>query len=74
MPGQSAELNATPGSLLAMGGFTTKITVPSQIKGGTTFFAYATNSTTGQVTSVSVPVFVGAAPTPTPRPSTSTSS
>jgi len=71
VPGQSAELNATPGSLLAMGGFVTRVTVPSQIKGGTTFFAYATNATTGQVTVTSVPVFVGAPPTPTPRPSTS---
>lgn len=73
VPGQSAELNATPGSLLAMGGFVTKVTVPSQIKGGTTFFAYATNSVTGEETIVSQPVFVGAPPTPTPRPSTSNS-
>ncbi|HLZ25838.1 MAG TPA: hypothetical protein VKV73_00785 [Chloroflexota bacterium] len=71
VPGQSAELNAAQGSLLAMGGFVTKVTVPSQIHGGTTFFAYATNSITGQESVVSVPVFVGAAPTPTPRPSTS---
>lgn len=71
VPGQSAELNAAQGSLLAMGGFVTRVTVPSQIKGGTTFFAYATNAVTGQETVVSVPVFVGAAPTPTPRPSTS---
>jgi hypothetical protein len=71
VPGQSAELNAAQGSLLAMGGFVTKVTVPSQIKGGTTFFAYATNAVTGQETVVSVPVFVGAGPTPTPRPSTS---
>ena len=68
VPGQSAELNATPGSLLAMGGFVTKVTVPSQIHGGMTFFAYAHSSITGQETVVSVPVFVGAAPTPTPRP------
>lgn len=71
VPGQSAELNATPGSLLAMGGFTTRITVPSQIKGATTFFAYAHNSVTGQETVVSVPVFAGAPPTPTPRPAPS---
>jgi hypothetical protein len=69
VPGQSAELNATPGSLLAMGGFVTKITVPTQIKGSTTFFAYAHSSLTGQETVVSVPVSVGAPPTPTPRPS-----
>jgi len=71
VPGQSGPLNATPGSLLAMGGFTTKITVPSQTRGGMTFFAYAHSSITGQETVVSVPVNVGAAPTPTPRPSTS---
>jgi hypothetical protein len=73
VPGQSAELNATPGSLLAMGGYVTKITVPSQIKGGATFFAYAHSSVSGQETVVSMPVFVGAPPTPTPRPSTSSS-
>jgi hypothetical protein len=73
VPGESAELNATPGSLLAAGGFVTKITVPSQNRGGTTtFFAYARNSVTGQETVVSVPVAVGAPPTPTPRPSAST--
>ena len=69
-PGQSADLNATPGSLLAMGGFVTKVTVPSQSKGGMSFFAYAHSSVTNQETVVSVPVNVGAAPTPTPRPST----
>src|SRR6202011_3799253 len=61
VPGQSAELNPAQGSLLAMGGYVTKVTVPSQIHGGTTFFAYATNSVTGQETVVSVPVNVGAA-------------
>jgi hypothetical protein len=70
VPGQSGQLNPTPGSLLAMGGFTTQVTVPSQTRGGMTFFAYAHSSITGQETVVSVPVFVGAAPTPTPRPST----
>jgi hypothetical protein len=70
VPGQNnTGLNATPGSLLAQGGFVTKVTVPTQTKGGTTFFAYAHNSLTGQETVVSVPVFVGAEPTPTPRPS-----
>jgi hypothetical protein len=62
-------LNATPGSLLSMGGFVTKVTVPTQTKGGVTFYAYAHNSLTGQETVVTVPVFVGAQPTPTPRPS-----
>jgi hypothetical protein len=71
VPGQSSTLNATPGSLLAMGGFVTKVTVPSQSKGGMSFFAYAHSSVTNQETVVSVPVNVGAAPTPTPRPSTS---
>lgn len=71
VPGQSAQLNATPGSLLAMGGFATRVTVPSQIRGNAMFFAYARSSVTGQETVVSVPVFVGAAPTPTPHSSTS---
>ena len=70
VPGQSGDLNATPGSLLAMGGFVTRVTVPNQNRGGsTTFFAYAHSSVTGQETVVSVPVSVGAPPTPTPRPS-----
>lgn len=70
VPGQSGDLNATPGSLLAMGGFVTRVTVPNQNRGGSTaFFAYAHSSVTGQETVVSVPVSVGAAPTPTPRPS-----
>jgi hypothetical protein len=71
VPDQSAELNATPGSLLATAGFATKVSVPSQIRGSSTFFAYARNSITGQETVTSVPVFVGAGPTPTPRPSSS---
>jgi hypothetical protein len=71
VPGQSDQLNATPGSLLAMAGFTTRVTVPSQSRGGVTFFAYAHGLVSGQETVVSVPVFVGAPPTPTPRPSTS---
>ena len=70
-PGQSADLNATPGSLLAMGGFVTRVTVPSQIKGSATFFAYAHSSVTGQETVISEPVFVGAPPTPTPHPASS---
>jgi hypothetical protein len=73
VPGQNSGLSATPGSLQAMGGFATKITLPSQNRGGTTtFFAYAQNSLTGQETVVSVPVSVGAAPTPTPRPASTT--
>ena len=70
VPGQSGELGASPGSLLAQGGFAVKVTVPSSLNHQqTTFVAYARNASTGQETVVSVPVSVGAPPTPTPRPS-----
>ena len=46
-----------------------KATLPSNTTGQHDFVAYATSSIDGQETSISVPVFVGAAPTPTPIPS-----
>jgi hypothetical protein len=53
------------------GNFVITAKLPTNITGGTDFVAYAHSSVTGQETSVSVPVFVGAEPTPTPRPSNS---
>jgi len=70
-PGHGGGMSASSGSLLAMGGFATKVTVPNQLRGTTsTFYAYAQNAATGQETVVSAPVNVGAPPTPTPHPST----
>jgi hypothetical protein len=72
VPGQSSGLSPLAATQLAMGGFSAKVTVPSSMRGnGTTFYAYALNSVTGQEAVYSAPVFVGAPPTPTPRPSTS---
>ena len=50
-----------------------KATLPSNLTGGHDFVAYAYSSVDGQETSISVPVFVGAAPTPTPIPSAGSS-
>ena len=50
-----------------------KATLPSNTVGQHDFVAYAYSSVDGQETSISVPVFVGAAPTPTPIPSAGSS-
>jgi hypothetical protein len=50
------------------GGFSATLTIPTRFSGGNVLYAYAINSTTGQESVVSVPVYVGIAPTPTPRP------
>src|SRR6185312_1190102 len=42
------------------------LTIPGNGSGGRNFVAYAISSVSGQETSMSVPVFIGAAPTPTP--------
>jgi hypothetical protein len=52
--------------------FQVKATLPSSTNGGRDFVAYAYSAVNGQQTSVSVPVFVGAAPTPTPTGTTLT--
>jgi hypothetical protein len=52
------------------GVFAVTAKLPGNVIGGTSFFAYAHSSVTGQETAVSVPVFLGAAPTPTPRSGT----
>jgi hypothetical protein len=46
--------------------FQLKATLPSSANGGRDFVAYAYSAVNGQQTSVSVPVFVGAAPPPPP--------
>jgi hypothetical protein len=51
----------------ANGAFSIKVTVNSNQSGGTTLFAYAHSSVTGQETGLTVPVFLGVPPTPTPR-------
>jgi hypothetical protein len=43
-----------------------KASLPDNANGSRDFVAYAVSSVTGQQTSVSVPVFIGASPTPTP--------
>ena len=50
------------------GTFEVTAKLPTNVTGGTNFFAYAHSAVTGQEVAVSVPVFLGAAPTPTPRP------
>lgn len=50
--------------------FEVKATVPSTANGQRDFIAYAYSAVDSQVTTVSFPVFVGAAPTPTPSSST----
>ena len=50
-----------------------KATLPSTTTGQHDFVAYAISSVDGQETSISVPVYVGAAPTPTPIPSSGSS-
>ena len=47
-----------------------KGTVPSNITGSHDFFAYAVSSVTGQQTSISFPIYLGAPPTPTPSSAT----
>jgi hypothetical protein len=71
---------ATPGAGLTDRDFSTKVTFPTSANGGRNFVAYAYSSVTGEQTSESVPVYVGAPPTatpitsnaPTPVPLTST--
>jgi hypothetical protein len=46
--------------------FSIKASVPNSANGARDFVAYAISGVDGQQTSVTVPVFVGAAPTPTP--------
>jgi hypothetical protein len=46
--------------------FTIKANLPDGTNGGRDFVAYAISGVDGQQTSVTIPVFVGAAPTPTP--------
>jgi hypothetical protein len=47
-------------------GFQVKVKLPDGTNGGRDFVAYAVSSATGEQTSESVPVFVGAVPTATP--------
>jgi hypothetical protein len=59
--------SATPGSdSTNPRGFAVKVTLPDTINGGRDFVAYAYSSVSGNTSSESVPVFVGAAPTATP--------
>src|SRR5207245_370946 len=51
--------------------FSLRASVPNSANGGRDFVAYAVSAANGQETSVSVPVFIGAAPTPTPVSSNS---
>jgi hypothetical protein len=46
--------------------FSVKVTLPDTVNGGRDFVAYAYSTVTGNTSSESVPVFVGAAPTATP--------
>jgi len=52
--------------------FSVRASVPNTANGSRDFVAYAFSAADGQQTSVSIPVFIGAAPTPTPTSSTST--
>jgi hypothetical protein len=69
VPGEAAT-GFTPGSVLATTSFAITTTVPNIADGGRDFVAYA-YSPSGQETSVSVPIFVGAPPVSTPQTSTS---
>ena len=69
MPGTSSNpFVADQGSRLAQAGFAVRATVPTNLTGNTTLFAYAHSSVTGQEVVVSIPINVGAPPSPTPRP------
>ncbi len=57
---------AAPNATTTSRTFSIKANVPNGTNGERDFVAYATSSVNSQETSVTIPVFVGAAPTPTP--------
>lgn len=69
-PGVNLIPGTTPNTRLAQTGFQIKVTLPSNTPASQDFTAYAYSSVTGLETSVSMPIYVGAAPTATPSGTT----
>lgn len=68
VPGQDSMEGLTSGSTAATQSFQLTVALPPTINGSKEFHAYAYSALSGNVTSVSMPIYVGVSPTPMATP------